>query len=483
MKILMATPEAVPYAKTGGLADVAGTLPGEFLKLKRDKPEVLLFMPFYKKIKNFVQAESLGKSFSIKIGEKTYKGSLCGDKYAVFIRSDEFFARDGLYGAPAGDYPDNDKRFIFFSRAVLEAARLLDFRPDIIHVHDWQAGLIPLYLKTLYRKDPFFGKTKSVLTVHNLGYQGLFPRESLPLTGLGWELFTPDGVEFWGKMNFLKAGIIGADMITTVSPTYAKEILTPEQGFGLDGLLRKRASAIRGILNGIDYGVWDPQTDAFIPKNFSVKDLSGKKESKKALVRECGFEDARAPIASFIGRLSSQKGINMLLDVAEDLVGWGLNLCVLGTGDEVYNKALASLSRKLAGRLKAFIAFDEKLSHLIYAGSDIFLMPSLYEPCGLGQMIAMRYGTPVVARRTGGLADTISDFSPLDGKGEGFLFAEKSASALKEALRSALLVYSMPRPWDSARRSGMRRDFSWRNSARQYIELYIRLQRELAGKK
>ena len=475
MKILMATPEAVPYAKTGGLADVAGSLPGEFTRQRKENIESLLFLPFHKRIKNSVKAESLGKSVSVKMGDKTYKGALYRHGYAVFIECDEFFARDGLYGTPAGDYPDNDKRFIFFSRGVLEAAKALDFRPDLIHVHDWQTGLIPLYLKTLYRKDKFFGKTKSVLTVHNLGYQGLFPRETLPLAGLGWELWTPDGVEFWGKMNFLKAGIIGADIITTVSPTYAKEVLAPEQGFGLDGLLKKRTGAIRGILNGIDYDVWNPGQDSLLPRQYWPRDLAGKRESKKRLVKECGFENPKAPVAGFVGRLTSQKGIEILLGAAGELAGWGLHLVVLGTGEDAYMKAFASLQRKLSPRVKVFIAFDEALSHLIYAGSDMFLMPSLYEPCGLGQMIAMRYGTPPVARKTGGLADTIEDYSPLEGKGTGFLFADKSASGLKEAIRSALLVYSMPERWDRMARTAMRRDFSWRNSARHYIDLYREL--------
>jgi starch synthase len=482
VKILMASPEAVPYAKTGGLADVAGALPGEFLRQRIEKIKIMLVLPLYKKIKAGFELENTGKNFSIKIGDKSYKGSIHKNEYAFFIGCDEFFARDELYGTPAGDYPDNDKRFVFFARAVLEAAQATDFRPDIIHVHDWQAALIPLYLKTLYRKNPFFSISKSVLTIHNLGYQGLFPKESLPLTGLGWEFFNPDGVEFWGKVNFLKAGIIGADMITTVSPTYAKEILTPEQGFGLDGLLRKRQANIRGILNGLDYTIWDPEDDSFIPKPYSFKNLTGKRESKKALLKECGFENAKAPIASFVGRLSWQKGVDMLLGAAQDLTSWGLHLAILGTGDEGYNRAFAALSKKLSPRMKAFITFDEKLSRLIYAGSDIFLMPSRYEPCGLGQMISMHYGTPPVARKTGGLADTIADYSPLLGKGTGFLFEEQSPAALKECLRSALLVYAAPGRWEEITRNSMRRDFSWRNSARNYIELYRELAADASGR-
>lgn len=473
----MAAPEAVPYAKTGGLADVAGTLPPEFLKMKRKDFSVNLFMPYYRKIKNSIQAEDTGKSVSVKIGPKKYTASLFRKDYTIFIGCDEFFDREELYGTPAGDYPDNAQRFIFFARAVLETSKTLDIRPDILHCHDWQTALVPLYLKTLYKKDPFFSNTKSVFTIHNLGYQGVFPKETMALTGLGMELFTPDGIEFWGSVNFMKAGIIGADIITTVSPTYAKEILTKEQGFGLDGLLRKRQADLKGILNGIDYSVWDPEKDSFIPGPYSVKDPKGKKASKAALIKACGFRNADLPIAGFIGRLSSQKGIEFLLSAAGQLVDWGLNIVILGKGDEVFTMGVEKISSENSGRIRSFLAFDEALSHLIYAGSDLFLMPSVYEPCGLGQMIAMRYGTPPVARETGGLADTIEDYSPIRGKGTGFLFQDESGPALKEAIRSALAVYENAPLWNKVIKSGMRRDFSWRNSAKKYLELYQELSR------
>lgn len=473
MKVLIASPEAVPYAKTGGLADVVGALSREFLK-SRGGPSVRLFMPYYKTLK--ANPKNLNLSFDIKIGGggPSYKGGLYSEGHAVFIRCDKLFGRDELYGTPSGDYPDNARRFIFFSKAVLEGAKLLGFRPDVVHVHDWQAALIPFFLKTLYSGDKFFKAVRSVLTIHNLGYQGLFPPEVMPEAGLGWEFFTPDTLEFYGKVNFLKAGIVAADALTTVSPTYAREILAPEQGFGLDGLLRKRASALSGILNGIDYGLWDPAKDPRLPANFSDgKDfIKGKGACKEALAARCGFKDPGAPVISFIGRLSAQKGVELFIEAASDPVLRGVNIAVLGKGDDYYQRALAALAEKRAGAFFLSFAFDEDLSHLMYAGSDMFLMPSRYEPCGLGQLISQKYGTPPVARKTGGLADTITDFEPLGESGTGFLFGDFSTSSLRECLRGALCAYAGKTRWRALARRGMAMDFSWANSARKYLELY-----------
>ncbi len=468
MNVLIATPEAIPYAKTGGLADVAGTLLGEFQRLKLS---ARLVMPYYRRVKEGFSAEPLNKPFRVKIGEKVYSGGLYGSGPAVFIECDELFDREELYGTPEGDYPDNAQRFIFFSRAVLEAAKALDFKPDVIHVHDWQAGLVPFYLKTLYEGDPFFVDTKSVITIHNLGYQGIFPKEVLALAGLGPEFFTPETLEFYGNVNFLKAGLLGADRITTVSPTYAKEIMTPEYGFGLDGLLRKRAGAVSGILNGIDVNYWNPQKDTAIPANFGVRDLRGKLECRKALVKKCGFGNSRAPMASFIGRLSAQKGLDLLAGAAEAMIAWGMNLVILGKGDESYQDAMLELGEAYKGKVHVTIGFEDEFSHLIYAGSDMFLMPSIYEPCGLGQMIAMRYGTPPIARKTGGLSDTVLDYSPVKG-GSGFLFESADADGLRQCARAALLACSEPRRWEQLVKTGMRLDLSWKASARKYVELY-----------
>jgi starch synthase len=469
MNVLMASPEAAPYAKTGGLADVAGALAG---LMQKTGQKALLMLPYYREIKNRIRAERLDKTVEVKVGTGVFRGGLHSHRHAVFIECDEFFDREELYGTAAGDYPDNAQRFIFFSRAVLEAAKALDFRPDVVHAHDWQTALIPLYLKTAYGKDVFFRDARSVFTIHNLGYQGLFPPEVMSFTGLGMEQFSPEGVEFFGKMNFLKAGIIGADAITTVSPTYAKEILTPEHGFGLDGLLRKRAAVLTGIINGVDYSEWNPAKDTLIPANYTSGNIEGKKTCRKHLAATCGFADSRAPVAAFVGRLTSQKGVDILAGAARDLMDWGVNLVVLGKGDEEYRKALSALAGRHKGRLHAHIGFDEELSHLVYAGSDMFIMPSRYEPCGLGQMIAMRYGTPPVATNTGGLADTIRDYSPLRGAGTGFLFEDRTADALRQCVRGALIAHADRARWRAVVKASMRADFSWKNSAGKYVGLY-----------
>ena len=476
MNVLMAASEAFPYAKTGGLADVAGAITAEMAKLGND---VLFVMPYYRTIKERFSfpagKKAAGERFEITIDGRMVSGSLRRHENTVFIECDQFYDRPELYGTPSGDYPDNPQRFIFFSRAVFEAARLLGFRPDIIHCHDWQAGLVPQYLKTLYRDDGFFSGSKSVLTIHNMGYQGVFPADVLPLTGLPPELFNPEGFEFYGKMNFLKAGIMGADIVTTVSPAYAKQIQTPEFGFGLDGVLKKRAGQerLRGIINGIDDCRWDPSTDRHIPGNYSLKNLAGKRACKEKLSRLCGFKDhGQKPVVCFIGRLSLQKGTDLLAAIAGEAVPEGVNLLFLGKGDELYQRELEDIGGKYPGSVYVRIGFDEEFSHLVYAGSDIFLMPSRYEPCGLGQMIALRYGTPPVATDTGGISDTVRNYAPLSGSGTGFLFGGPTAQALRQSLWYALCVYRSAPRWRSVIKSAMAEDFSWKKSALEYMEVY-----------
>ena len=473
MKALLASPEAAPYAKTGGLADVAGALLAELVKRK---VEALLVMPFHRTVKERFSPEDTGKSIKIKIGAKTHEGRILKDKNTVFLKCDEFYDRAELYGTPEGDYPDNARRFIFLCKGALEAAKALGFKPDIVHCHDWQAALIPLYLKTVYSKDPFFAGVKSVMTIHNLGYQGIFPPEALSLAGLGPELFTPEGVEFYGNVNFLKAGLVSADMITTVSPTYAREILEPENGFGLDGVLRSRSERLRGILNGIDEKEWDPATDKALPSNFWAMDLSGKTECRKKLVSECGLKDGRGALtASFVGRLSSQKGVDAIIGAAPRILSMGVNIVFLGKGDEAYQKALEKFTGDNKGRVFARIGFDEEFSHLVYAGSDLFMMPSRYEPCGLGQMIALRYGTPPVAARTGGLADTITDYDPFSGKGNGFLFEGATPSSLAQAMKLAVCAFSVPKRREALVKSGMRAGFTWKKAVLGYTGIYKEL--------
>ncbi len=476
MKILIASSEAVPFIKTGGLADVAGALYKEYRRMRHRS---CLVLPLYKKIKEGrFPLKDTGITVNVPVGERIAEGRIFSDEAsAYFIRCDEFFDREELYGIPEGDYSDNASRFIFFSRGIIEACKALNFRPDIIHCNDWQTGLIPLYLKTLYKGDVFFKKTATFFSIHNIGYQGLFPASEMPLTNLGWELFRPEGVEFYGKVNFLKAGLISADVLGTVSETYAKQILDREFSFGLDGVLRKREADIYGVINGIDYEEWDPWKDKFLPANFSHNDISGKAVCKRELIKKLFYPKdpasaERMPLVGMVGRLSEQKGLDLVIQSVPELLSFGVKLAILGKGDESFQRSLSEISEKCKGMISVTIGFDDELAHMIYAGSDFFLMPSRYEPCGLGQLIALRYGAIPVARKTGGLADTIQDYEPLALKGTGFLFSDYTASAMLDALKRALCLYT-----DTDKRSrmiydGMLKDFSWKRSAKTYVGLY-----------
>lgn len=470
MKILIATPEAVPYAKTGGLADVAGTLLKEYKGMNK---EAYIILPLYKRIKEGnVTLTDMGLKIKVPVGEREIEGRLFRDRSsAYFIECDEFFDREELYGTPQGDYSDNASRFIFFSRGVLETCKALNFRPDVIHCHDWQTGLIPLYLKTTYF-DTFFKDTASLLTIHNLGYQGLFSSSEMPLTGLGWELFSPEGIEFYGVINFLKAGLISADVLTTVSNTYAKEILQKEFGFGLEGVLQTREKDLYGVINGIDCHEWDPSRDEFIPKKFSTDDLHGRVECKRRLIKEVLLDNVDRPLIGIVGRLSTQKGFDLVLQSLEEFISLGVNLVLLGKGDASFQIGFAKAARKYKGRVSVTIGFEEPLAHKIYAGSDFFLIPSKYEPCGLGQLISMRYGCIPIGRKTGGIADTVQDYNPLASKGTGFLFFDFTPSAMQDAIKRALCLYTDGNKMQKVIRDAMKKDFSWKRSAERYIELY-----------
>jgi len=475
MKILIASPEAVPYVKTGGLADVAGALFKEYRRMKKD---AYIILPLYKKIK--VSQPSLtdtGVKIKVPVGSRVLEGRIFSQSSAYFIECEEFFAREELYGTPEGDYADNASRFVFFSRGILETCKTMKFQPDVIHCNDWQTGLVPLYLRTIYGADKFFRNTASILTIHNLGYQGLFPSSEMPLTGLGWELFNPEGLEFYGKVNFLKAGIISADILNTVSNTYSKEILSKEFGCGLDGVLRNRVRDLYGVINGIDYEEWDPSIDAFIPAKYSRDDISGKafckKELMKSLFRPLDILDAeRIPLIGMVGRLSAQKGLDLVLQSVNELLSSGVKLVILGKGDEIFHRSLSEIAKRYKGRVSVTIGFEEALAHRIYAGSDFFLMPSRYEPCGLGQLIALRYGCIPIARKTGGLVDTVQDYEPLTSKGTGFLFSDYTPSAMQEAVKRALCVYTDKDKFQGMLVNGMQMDFSWKKSAKRYIKLY-----------
>lgn len=475
MKILIASPEAVPYVKTGGLADVAGALFKEYREMKKD---AYIILPLYKKIKESQPSPAdTGVKIKVPVGSRVIEGRIFSQSSAYFIECEEFFDREELYGTPEGDYADNASRFVFFSRGLLETCKALNLKPDIIHCNDWQTGLVPLYLKTIYGADKFFKNTASIFTIHNLGYQGLFPSSEMPLTGLGWELFNPEGIEFYGKVNFLKAGIISADILNTVSNTYSKEILSKEFGCGLDGVLRNRVRDLYGVINGIDYEEWDPSRDDFIPAKYSHDDISGKAFCKKELMRSLfrpldNLDAERIPLIGMVGRLTAQKGLDLVLQSVNELLSIGVKLVILGKGDEIFHRSLSEVAKKYKGRVSVTIGFDEALAHKIYAGSDFFLMPSRYEPCGLGQLIALRYGCIPIARKTGGLVDTVHDYEPLTSKGTGFLFSDYTPSAMQEAVKRALCVYTDKNKFQGMIVNGMQMDFSWKKSAERYIKFY-----------
>jgi starch synthase len=481
-KVLFIVSEAVPYAKTGGLADVAGTLPYALGDLGAD---VKVLMPYYaqveqKQLPMQTVAEDLEAWWW---GEPLTFDLLTpadGKAPFYFVVREEFFERRQLYGTPKGDYCDNLERFSFFCAAVPPVCQTLDFAPDIIHCHDWQASLAPVYLQHRWQADPTFAGTKSLLTIHNLAYQGLFPKKKFPLLGLDWSVFSIDGLEFYDKINLLKGGIVFADAINTVSRGYSKEIQTPEFGYGLEGVLRARSEALFGIVNGVSYEDWNPETDRLIPATFGPKDLKGKEKDKIALMEAFNLDKklAKAPLLGMVSRLADQKGFDLVAEVLPRLMAQKVMLVILGTGEEKYHELLTTQAQKYKGRLGVKIAFDNRLAHLIEAGSDMFLMPSRYEPCGLNQLYSMKYGTVPVVRATGGLMDTVTPVDRLKGTGTGFLFTEYSAEAFLKALNQALEAYKDKKLWQKIMLNGMAEDFSWKTSARAYLKLYKRL---LAG--
>jgi len=478
MKVAFLASEVIPYAKTGGLADVAGALPKFLAGLGAD---VRVFMPLYREVrkKNLPLERVLDDSFLDMGGEKLAYAVFAhrADGVTVFfVDRPEFFDRDQLYGTAAGDYPDNGERFGFFCRAALETMRETGFSPDIIHGHDWQSALTFAYLRTTYAGDAFFARTRTLFTIHNLAYQGLFNKPVLDLVGLPASLFNMNDLEFYGKVNALKAGILYTDAVTTVSPRYSREIQTPEFGCGLDGLLRSRAGALFGILNGVDYRDWDPATDRLIPHRFYPADLRGKKDCRDHLSREFGLAaPADLPVAGMVTRLAGQKGLDIVCDALDDLLGLGLSLVILGTGDKKIQDFLLAAQKKSPDRIGLKIAFDERIAHTIYAGSDIFLIPSRYEPCGLTQMYAMKYGTIPVVRATGGLDDSVQEFDPLAGTGNGFKFLEAEPGPLVEAAGRAAAAFKRPNEWAQLVGNAMAADFSWERSAAAYLALYAKL--------
>ena len=484
MKVVFVTSEMTPYAKTGGLADVCGSLPGELVDLGH---EVCVVMPRYKKVDSAkFGLKKIVEGLEVPVGsEKKFArvySVLHQEKVDVFfIDSPEFFGHDELYGTPYGDYPDNDRRFAFFQRGALEFLRVANFKPDIIHCHDWQSGLVPVYLKTVCKADPFFKKTRTIFTIHNLAYQGNFPPDTLPTTGLGWEEFHIERLEFYGKVSFLKGGVVYADAVTTVSERYAQEIQTVEFGCGMEGVLKKRKADLYGIVNGIDLDEWNPETDPAIAFPYSLSNVERKAVCKEALQRENNLEiNPDIPVFGLISRLADQKGFDILAPVMHDFAkNLGAQLVLLGTGEEKYHILFRDLAKKHAKKFGCNILFDPKMAKRIYAGADVFLMPSYYEPCGLGQLIAMRYGTVPLVRETGGLADTVREFNPRTGEGNGFVFREYAPVALYKAMEKVVAAFKNKKIWMDAVKNCMKSDFSWKSSAKKYAELYKQVEKKV----
>lgn len=466
----------MPFCKTGGLADVVGALAQ---KLGAAGHDVCLFLPKYRGVEASSLQGGMAKPLKVPLGGETVTVSLRYMQWrsvsACFIDHPPSFDRDGLYGRDGRDYPDNDRRFALFSRGALEGAKALGFKPDAIHAHDWQTGLVCAYLGTLYAADPFFARTGSVFTIHNMAYQGNFPREAVAAAGLPESVFTPERLEYYGHASFLKAGLAYADELTTVSPTYAREIQeSGERGFGLEGLLRARAARLTGILNGLDESVWDPARDPHLTRRYSIADAAFGKVECKAAVRRLGrlAEDAQKPLVGIVSRLDYQKGLDLAISALEPRLG-RLQLAVLGTGDAAIQEAFAGLARRHCGCVYFHCGFDEPTAHMLYAASDIFLMPSRFEPCGLGQMIAMRYGAVPVAARTGGLADTVSETAQDGRRANGFLCVPGDAADLGQALDRALDQFSTP-AWAERMRAAMEGRFSWGTAVERYLEIYRR---------
>jgi starch synthase len=499
--ILYIASEAQPFAKSGGLADVLGALPAAVARLGW---AVTVALPKYRGVK----AGSLIERFQVTMGGEHYDvgffdAPMADGARALLVDCPELYERESLYGPDNTEYPDNARRFAMLARAALEFASRTGSpaspgppgppglasdksagrrRPTIIHAHDWQAGLAPVYLKSMYADDPIIGGTPSILTIHNLAYQGNFDAVWLPRLDLGWDQFTIDRLEFWGQISFLKGGINGADVITTVSPRYAMEIQRPESGFGFDGVIRARRDDLVGILNGIDTREWDPASDPFLPKPFDAGHLSDKSASKAEVLRHYGLPaDASAlkrPLIGMVSRMVDQKGLDLIAALAADLPRLEASFAVLGSGDPFYQRFWTDLAAANPQRIGVRIGFDESLAHLIEGGADMFLMPSRYEPCGLNQMYSLRYGTVPIVRAVGGLADTVRDYAPGVRQATGFVFRDYSAAALMDAIQRALRVFEDQVRWRALQVAGMSEDHSWDRSALEYVKIYRRALRQ-----
>ncbi|GAB6189141.1 glycogen synthase [Marinitoga arctica] len=477
MNIVLVSYEVAPFAKVGGLADVVGTLP-KFLKDKVDK--ISLIMPFHKAVERNLKKYNLPLtkidedlypiSHSFKYPFSVFKSHLPDTDIPIyFLKNENLFSTEDVY-----EYPNKDHQTTYFSDSVLSFIKKHLPETELIHINDWQTSLIPVYLKNNYREDETFSKIATVLTIHNLGYQGIFSPEILNIAGLPGYLYNVDALEFFGQINFLKGGILFSDVINTVSKTYAEEIQTEEYGYKLDGVLKVRNDDLYGILNGIDYNIFNPETDKIIPYNFSIDNLENKVKNKTYLQNALNLpKNTKVPVISFIGRVVEQKGIDLIAEILDYLTLFDTQIIILGTGEKRFEELLLKYQNKYPDKLSINIKFDINLAQLIYAGSDMLLMPSKYEPCGLGQMYAMRYGTIPIVRYTGGLADTVKEFSCETLKGTGFGFYEYSSSNLLISILKALNIFMRNNKcWTSLIKNAMLSDFSWDKSAKAYIEIY-----------
>ena len=479
MNILLASTEVVPYAKTGGLADVAGALPKALARLGH---KVRIVMPRYNVEKILTRGRRLPGDLAVPFNFGVRPTAVylddSGQVPVYFIDAAEYYSRNKLYGES-----DDPERFAFFSRALIELAKALGEQFDVLHLNDWMTGLIPAYLKTVYANDPIFANTRTLFTIHNMAFHGLFDPRQLAQFGLpDWLDNTDRGIEFYNAGSALKSGLVFSDAISTVSPRYAQEIQTPEFGARFDGLLRSRRNDLFGILNGVDYDEWSPENDHFIAAHYSSHDLSGKRECKRDLLRTFGLsEDLDRPIIGCISRLSDQKGFDLIIDIAWRLLDRGVAFILLGSGAEVYERAFQALRNTRPNQVGVYLGLSNELAHKIEAGADMFMMPSQFEPCGLNQMYSLKYGTPPIVRAVGGLDDTIDNFDRSTKRGNGFKFYDYDSQQLLEKTYEALMVYADRELWRTLMLTGMRADHSWEHAARQYIELYERLVRRGAS--
>jgi len=477
LHVVFAASECVPFAKTGGLADVVGALPRELVRLGH---EVSVFLPLYTQVRSHLDANPAYAVRSLTIPFRYYNrfaaivdGGLRDGVRHYFVDCPQLFLRPELYGYSGGDYPDNAERFGLFCRSVLEASKILGI-PDVFHVHDWQAALIPVYLRTLYAADPALSGAATVLTIHNAAYQGAFPPSTTEELLFPWDVFTMDKVEQFNDFNFLKGGIVFSEMVTTVSRKYAREIQTPEFGERLDGTLRSRAADLRGILNGVDYAQWDPATDSYLAARYGPENLAGKRACRADLLRAFGLEHlpSTTPVIGIVSRFAPQKGFDIVARIAAEISSRDLAVVALGTGEPRLESFFRQWARTSPGNVALQMGYDNALAHKIEAGADLFLMPSLYEPCGLSQIYSLKYGTVPIVRATGGLDDTIDEWDAATGTGTGFKFEGYDSKDLLAEIDRALEAFADREKWEQLMRNGMAKDYSWQKPAQEYAAVY-----------